>query len=150
MSDSKTIDKLNELIEISKDGEYGFRASAEHVKSAELQQLLSARAQDCADAARELQDLVVTLGGEPDQGGSTGGAFHRGWVSVRSALTGHTDLAVLEECERGEDKALARYRDALKEPLPPSVQVVIERQLQGAQANHDQIRDLRNQLRATA
>jgi uncharacterized protein (TIGR02284 family) len=150
MSDSKTIDTLNDLIETSKDGEYGFRACAEHVKSAELKQMLDKRAQECAQGSHELQELVSALGGKPDQGGSAAGALHRGWVSVRSALTSQDDLAVLEECERGEDKALARYRDALKEPLPPSVQGVVERQMRGVQANHDLIRDRRNQLRAAA
>ncbi len=150
MSNSKAIDTLNDLIETSKDGEYGFSACAEHVKSTELRQLLSTRSRDCAQAAHELQELVGALGGKPDQGGSAAGALHRGWVSVRSALSTHTDLAMLEECERGEDKALARYRAALKDSLPPSVQGVIERQMAGVQAHHDLIRDRRDALRAAS
>jgi uncharacterized protein (TIGR02284 family) len=150
MSNTDTIDTLNDLIETSKDGEYGFHACAEHAKSAELRQLLDARASECRQGAAELQELVVALGGKAEQGGSAGGALHRGWVSVRSALSSRDDLAMLEECERGEDKALARYREALKAELPPSVQSVVERQMRGVQTNHDQIRDRRNQLRAAA
>ena len=59
-------------------------------------------------------------------------------------------LAVLEECERGEDSALAQYRKALKQPLPPAVRVVVERQAQGAQRNHDEVRDLRDRYRSAA
>src|SRR5258708_31602120 len=44
--------------------------------------------------------------------------------SVKTALTSQDDKAVLEECERGEDSALAQYRKALKQPLPPAVRVV--------------------------
>lgn len=150
MSDTKTIDTLNDLVETSKDGEYGFRACAEHAESPELRELLDARSISCAQAAHELQELVVALGGKPDEGGSAAGALHRGWVSVRHALSTHTDLAMLEECERGEDKALARYRAALKEPLPPSVQGVVERQMSGVQAHHDLIRDRRDALRAAS
>jgi len=149
MGHDDTIETLNDLIEISKDGEYGFRSSAEHLKSAELRQMLEARAVECAEGARELQELVVSLGGKADHGGSAGGALHRGWVSVRSALSSRDDLAIIEECERGEDKALARYRAALETTLPPSVQQVVERQLRGVQANHDLIRDRRDQMRAS-
>jgi uncharacterized protein (TIGR02284 family) len=55
---------------------------------------------------------------------------------------------MLEECERGEDAAVARYRKALKSELPPAVRTLVERQAEGAQRNHDQIRDLRDQYKA--
>lgn len=74
--------------------------------------------------------------------------MHRGWVSVRGTLSGYTDLAMLDECERAEDAALARYRNALKEDLPSDIRAVVERQAQGAQRNHDQIKAMRNALRA--
>ena len=150
MSNDDIIDTLNDLIETCKDGEYGFRTSAEHAESTELRSLLTQRAEDCAKGSRELQAKVVELGGTPDSGGSAAGAIHRGWVSVRSVLTGHTDLALLEECERGEDQALDSYGEALEDDLPPQVRTIVERQCQGVQANHDQILALRDRLRATA
>ncbi len=71
-------------------------------------------------------------------------------MAVRDSLTGYSDAAVLEECERGEDTALARYRKALKEDaLPPALRAVIERQLIGVQRNHDQVKLLRDQHKAT-
>ena len=73
------------------------------------------------------------------------GALHRGWVSVKSALSTRDDKAVLEECERGEDAAVARYRKALKSGgLPTHVRALLERQLQGAQRNHDEVKSLRD------
>ena len=51
---------------------------------------------------------------------------------------------MLAECERGADTALAAYRKALKEELPAEVRQVLERQMQGVQANHDQIKALRD------
>jgi uncharacterized protein (TIGR02284 family) len=55
---------------------------------------------------------------------------------------------MLEECERGEDAAVARYRKALKQNLPADVRAVIERQAEGAQRNHDEIKRLRDAARA--
>ena len=146
---STLIDTLNDLITTSRDGEYGFKALAEYAKTDELRGLFSRRAGSCAAAAEQLQMQVTHLGGEPDTGGSATGAIHRGWVAVRAKLTGYTDLAMLEECERGEDAALETYREALKTLMPADIQALVEDQYQGAKRNHDEIRRLRDQLEAT-
>jgi len=74
--------------------------------------------------------------------------MHRGWVHVKGAVGANSEESILNECERGEDAGLARYRKALKQALPADVRAVIERQAQGAQRNHDQIKALRDQARA--
>lgn len=150
MDRGDVVDVLNDLIETSKDGEYGFKECAEHAKSPNIKSVLAARSASCASGAAELQRLVATYGGEPETGGSALGAMHRGWVSVRSALTSKDDLAVLQEAERGEDSSLKKYRDAASKPLPSDVQAVVAKQLQGAQANHDQIKALRDTVKAAA
>jgi uncharacterized protein (TIGR02284 family) len=147
MDNDDVIDTLNDLIETCKDGAYGFRASAEHVQSPELRTVFTNRAQNCDEGAAQLQSLVAQCGGEPDTGGSATGAVHRGWVAARGALSGYSDQAMLEECERGEDAAVARYRKALESDLPPEVRTVVERQFQGVKRNHDEIRALRNRMR---
>jgi len=73
---------------------------------------------------------------------------HRGWVTLKSAVAGRTDLAILEECERGEDVAKATYAKALKASLPEDIRLVVQRQYDGVLRNHGQIRDLRDQYRA--
>ena len=142
------IDVLNDLIENSRDGEYGFRACAEEVDSAELKQVFQDRAADCAKGAAELQQLVRQLGGKADEGGTVSGAMHRGWVHVKGTLGADSALSMLEECERGEDAAVARYRKALKQDLPADIRAVVERQAAGVQRNHDRIKALRDQHRA--
>ena len=149
MSNDDVIDVLNDLIETCKDGEYGFRSCAEHVKSAQLRQTFTSRADECRQGATELQSHVARLGGKADTGSSVTGSIHRGWVNLKAMLTGDSDQAALNECERGEDAALARYRDAIKKPLPSDVAAVVQRQYEGVKRNHDQIRALRDQLRAT-
>lgn len=146
----ETIDTLNDLIENCRDGEYGFRACVEHVKADDIRALFNRRAEDCALAARQLQAHVARLGGKPENGGTVAGAAHRGWVAVRGALSSYTDLAMLEECERGEDAALARYSKALDKSLDLPVKALIEEQRMSTKANHDQIRAMRDRLRALA
>ena len=141
---------LNNLIETSKDGEKGFRAAAEDTKDSELKRTFLARAEDCARGADELQRLVTTrTGDEPERGGSVAGAVHRGWMNLKAAVAGRDDVAILEECERGEDVAKASYRKALEmDDLPVDVRAAVQRQYDGVVRNHDQIRDLRNRYRA--
>jgi uncharacterized protein (TIGR02284 family) len=94
--------------------------------------------------------MIRSLGGHIGDSGSVMGAMHRGWVSVKSALTTYDDKAVLEEAERGEDNAKARYAKALQKNLPADVRQVVERQMQGVQRNHDQVKMLRDQFRAAS
>lgn len=141
------IDTLNNLIECCRDGDYGFRECAEHTKSHDIKAVLNQRAGDCKSAAAELHDLIVQMGGKPDNGGSFGAAMHRGWVAVKGTLSGYSDYDMLDECERAEDVALAQYRKALKQSLPPSARSVVERQAKGAQLNHDQIKAMRDALK---
>ncbi len=150
MTNEETIDQLNNLIETCKDGEYGFRSCAEHVKSADLKTTFMRRSEDCRQGASELQSLVARLGGKSATDGSASGTMHRGWVSVVGTLTGYSEKQMLDECERGEDVALDRYRDALKEQLPADVMGVVQKQYEGVKRNHDQIRTLRNQVRAVS
>lgn len=144
------IDALNDLVETCKDGEYGFKACAEQAKRADLKSVFMQRADDCRGAAQELHEQIRGLGGQVEEGGSILGAIERGWVAVKAKLSTYDDKAMLEECERGEDNALARYRKALKKPLPAGVKLIVERQLQGVQRNHDQIKMLRDQFRPSA
>lgn len=146
MDNDDVVDVLNDLLETSRDGEYGFRTSAEHAESADLKNLLSLRASNCAAAAAELEQAIRQRGGEPADGGTMVGSMHRGWVAVKTAFATMDDKAVLEECERGEDSAVASYRKALKKPLPQDVRVLVERQAAGAQRNHDQVKAMRDRF----
>ena len=138
---------LKDLVETCFDGEYGFKTCAEQARREDLKSLFMQRADDCRRGAQELAEQIHALGGRVSEGGSAMGAVERGWVTVRTTLSTYDDKAVLEECERGEDNALARYRKALKKPLPANIKLVVERQLQGVQRNHDQIKMLRDQFR---
>ena len=151
MSDTnkQVVSVLNDLLENTRDGEYGFKSCAEQVETSSTKMLFAARAAGCAEAARELEAAIRQHGGEPADGGTAAGALHRGWVQVKGSVGFDSELSILESCEKGEDAAIARYRKALKEDgLPADVRALIEKQAAGAQKNHDQIRDLRNIARA--
>ena len=147
MTNDEIISTLNDLIETSKDGEYGFKTCAEDVKDLELKQVFTVAAQGCAEGANELQEQVRLLGGDPDKHSSVAGALHRAWVDIKATITGKDEQGVLEECERGEDVAKKAYEKALAKDLPDNIRSIVQRQYQGVVENHDRVRDLRNRYR---
>jgi uncharacterized protein (TIGR02284 family) len=148
MSSNPIISTLNELIETSRDGEKGFTLAAKDTQEPELTALFAEGAESCRRAIAELQGQVRALGGDPEESGSIKGAVHRGWVSVKTATTSRDEKAILEECERGEDYAKARYAEAWELELPEPVRELVRRQYQGVVFNHDRVRDLRNRYSA--
>ncbi len=142
------ISTLNDLIETSKDGEEGFRTSAQNVDDPQLKAFFIRRSEEVGSGVRELQDLVRSLGGKPATSTSISGSLHRRWIDIKTAITNNDTVAVLNETERGEDAALKAYSKAAEQDLPPNVRFVVVRQLEGAKRNHDQVKQLRDAARA--
>jgi uncharacterized protein (TIGR02284 family) len=147
-SREQVIEALNDLLENARDGELGFREAAEHTRTPSLSALFGRRADTCRQAAAELQEQIQRLGGKVDEGGTVSGAAHRVWTHIRGLFGGASDENMLNECERGEDAAVARYRKALKQNLPPDIHAMVQRQFEGTQRNHDMIKALRDRARA--
>ena len=143
------IDTLNDLLEICRDGQYGFTECAAHTKASDLKMVLTQRAEDCRRAGADLMALIKQMGGECDEGGTAMGAIHRGWVAAKGKIIGYSDLDMLNECERAEDVALAHYKKALNRHLPEAAHALVKQQAGGAQRNHDQIKALRDALKVT-
>jgi|HubBroStandDraft_6_1064221.scaffolds.fasta_scaffold705817_2 uncharacterized protein (TIGR02284 family) len=145
MENHEVIVTLNKLLETTKDGEHGFRTCAGAVTKPDLKTIFENAARRCDEGAAELQAKIRSLGGEPATSGTSGGALHRAWTNIKSSITGMDEYAVLTECERGEDVAKSAYEAALNEDLPTDVKTIVHRQYEGVKANHDRIRNLRNQ-----
>ena len=139
----EAVDHLNDLIETCKDGEQGFRTAAESVKDSELKTLFNMYAQQRARFAGELNNEVLRRGGDPAKSGHVSAAFHRGWINVKSAVTGKDDASIINECERGEDSAVSNYQAALKKVLPSDLLAIVEEQYREVKQAHDTIRDLK-------
>ncbi len=93
--------------------------------------------------ANARKKLSHRLGGDPTQTGSVAATLHRGWINIKSAVTGEDENAVIAECERGEDSAVANYKDALADGnLPADIRSIVERQSAQIKEAHDRIRNL--------
>lgn len=144
METDKVVSVVSDLIERCKDGREGFRTAAEDVKDQDLKSLFQKYALQRDKMITELQNELHKIGQTQDESGSLSGTIHRAWIDLKSALSSHDRKRILEECERGEDYAVAAYKKALKEELPGPISQIVHSQYERVQSAHDHIRDLRD------
>jgi uncharacterized protein (TIGR02284 family) len=124
----ESVRALNQLIETCKDGEKGFRCAADHARTPDLKALFRHYAEQRKHFAGELQSEVGKLGGTAENCGSVSATLHRGWINIKSLLTGTDEVAMIAECEHGEDAARKDYEEALKKPLSEETRALLQRQ----------------------
>ncbi len=136
-----------ELVETLKDGERGFAAAAEKLRDGDrpewattLQRLSEQR----EGFRREIVDLGHEYGEDVDQSGTVAASLHRGWISLKDALTGDDADAVLKAAATGEDHAVSEYEDALAMNLSAGFREVVVRQQAAVVAARDEVKALAN------
>ncbi len=141
---------VKNLIEICHTGHEGFTTSAESVKNPEYAALFNSLSAQRHSFEDELKQIAQRLGGNPENESAGGlltdaaGALHRGWINLKAAVTGGSDSAILDECERGEDVAVAAYKKAMEMQLPQDVAQVVRQQYESVQEAHNRVRSLRD------
>ena len=138
---------LKQVIETATDGEKGFREAAEHFKNPELRSMAQRISAERGSFVRELQPELKAEDRDDQTCGSTGGALHRAWVDIKTALGGG-DQTILDWLEQGEDHAKKVYGEAVQANLPSAAQLIVRRQYDRVVAVHDQVRSLRDRNRA--
>ena len=144
------ISVLDGLIETLKDGQHGYKQAAENVRDPKLQSLFRDYSDQRSRFVTALQSEARKFGDDkPEDTSSAAGALHRGWIDLKSAMTGGDEHAILAECERGEDSAVEEFQKAVNDDLPPALQEVVSRQYAEIKAAHDRIRDLRDAFKTS-
>lgn len=151
MRRNEITDHLNHLIESTLDNVHEFKTFALHAQADELRQSFERRAAALQNHIAELSDLMMEQGGKPSLHGTASGAVHRGLVRLKDAFGGLDDVDLLEESERAEGEALARYRSALDQPnLSESVRDVLGRHADALQRHREELQRQREEIRTAA
>lgn len=134
-----------ELVETLRDGERGFAESAEKLHDGDhpewattLQRLSEQR----AGFRREIVEMGHDYGDDVDESGTVAAALHRGWISLKDALTGDDPGAVLKAAATGEDHAVSEYEDAVEMDLSAGFREVVVRQQAAVIAARDEVKAL--------
>lgn len=131
---------LKDLQQTLADGAEGFTKAAETVSNPELKVLFEAFAAERREMADEL--AAFSSADPEDETPSVAGALHRGWINLKSVLTSGDDHAILAECERGEDHAVAVFQKAASET--GEAQATIGSISMRILAVHNQVKELRD------
>jgi uncharacterized protein (TIGR02284 family) len=146
-SNDHAVDVLNGLIKTTLDSVGGYRDAAENADRSRYKSMFADRAAKREQLARELQQQVRALGGDPKTEQGMLGKMHNEFVDLKNALTGGDDKAVIDEVERGEDHIKERFEDALDDDdLPPNVRTVVARAYQSVKADHDEVSRIKHSL----
>lgn len=144
MSDDAQVAK--ELVETLKDGERGFASAAEKLRDsdrAEWATTLQRLSEQRAGFHRDIVDLGHDYGDNVDESGTATAALHRGWISLKDALTGDDAGSVLGAAETGEDHAVSEYEKALQANLSDGFRDVVTRQHAAVTAARDEVKALK-------
>jgi uncharacterized protein (TIGR02284 family) len=144
VSDDKQVAK--ELVETLKDGERGFASAAEKLRDsdrAEWAATLQRLSEQRAGFHREIVALGHEYGDDVDESGTLTAALHRGWISLKDALSGDDAGRVLAAAATGEDHAVSEYEKALQQDLSRGFREVVSRQHAAVVTARDEVKALR-------
>jgi uncharacterized protein (TIGR02284 family) len=150
MADQKYIvDALENLIEVARDGQNGYRDGAEHAKDPQLRKFMDSVSLARAKFAGDLESYAVQLGkSDVDRSGSTKGAIHRGWIDLKANLGGGDD-SILSSMETGDTYAKDHYDKYINDnKLPDDLLEIIRIQAQTIVGTLDRVRVMRQDRKA--
>lgn len=138
---------LNGLIETTLDSAHGYGEAAKEATKPFFKTLFERRSMQRKQLTADLQAQVRTLGGTPEDDGTVLAAAHRVFLDLKSKVMGD-DQSVVNEVERGEDHIKAKFEEALKDSaISTPVKQVISTAHAAVKADHDQMRDLKHEMK---
>ena len=146
MHSDPQVQLLNKLIEACLDGELGYRTAAHHLHSSKLRTIFTDYGIRRGQFAEELRSEVEHLGGTPVDAGSIAASLHRGWISLKSAVTHGDTGAIVAACEAGENSALTSYQAATNLDFSGHIRSLIEKQRQLIEQAHARMQQIKDEI----
>lgn len=134
-----------DLVKTAEDGKAGYAKGAEELEDSdrpELTTIFTRLSAQRATFSDELQALAQAYGDSVEEKGSAAAAMHRGWLTVRDALTNSGPESVLKTALQGEDHAIDAYERALKEDISSDTRTLVQRQLEEIKTARAEIQGL--------
>lgn len=147
MEDQKTIDVLNNLIQINNNRIEGYEIAARETEEAELKDLFGEFITTSQNCNSELVSEIILLNGAPTDDGTITGKFFQIWMDVKNAFTNNDRESIISSCEYGEDMAKISYEKTLEndaEYLSARQLIMIQDQLAMLNEDHDKVKEMRD------
>lgn len=134
---NQSMNQLNELIEITRDGQRFYQHAADEVKDVELQHLFRDLAQAKTQIIQALSVKVATSHEHPSQGGTLTGRMRELYANTRSRIGDH-DRAYVDQLEQTEANILHAFEDAVGD-AEPDIRALLAIELPKLRACHERI-----------
>ncbi|MBD9413577.1 PA2169 family four-helix-bundle protein [Pseudomonas sp. PDM16] len=136
---------LNELIEITRDGEHFYQ----HAETAVHDPRLKAIFHDMALAKTQIIQALALKVAEnqehPAEGGTVSGALRQLYADIWARLASDGDATYVAQLESAEDRLLHAFEEALEE-ADPELRTVLSAELPNVRASHDRMSELKRTL----
>ncbi len=132
--------QLNELIEITRDGQHFYQHAMEAVGDVELQHLFRDMAQAKTHIIQALSVKVAANQEQPAQGGTTAGKLREVYADTKARL-GYAEAVYIDQLDQAEERILQSFEDALK-TAEPDVKALLAIELPKIRACHERIHKL--------
>ena len=150
MFNDHEVSVLNSLIETTIDSVDGYRHSAGEATSDTFGEMFRRRAEERQQVVDRLREKVRELGGTPEEEGGLLAKAHRQFLSLRDAVTGKDDKAVIAEVDRGESYLNGKWEAALADTeLSAGTQRLLRECYQSVRSGHDQWELLHKRISAS-
>lgn len=134
--------QLNELIEITRDGQRFYLHAAEEVKDPRFIALFTDMAEAKNDVIRALSVAVAADRENPANGGTLVGKLRQVYADTRASLSGDECGIYVDQLEEAEDRILHAFEDALQS-ADARVKALVAQKLPAVRSAHDRMRNLK-------
>jgi len=139
---------LNELIEITRDGQTFYTEAVGRVTNSHLKAVFRGLIDVKAKMISTLSEHVRARGMEPSAQGTLAGSFHKLYGDVRAKLSTQGDMTFVAQLEAAEDRLLTAFEQAASDASDPELRRIITRYLPKVRLCHDEMRNLKVGLAA--
>ena len=149
MENGKTIDVLNNLLQIINDRIEGFKdVNVEMIEShSNLKEEYDCMVQNSYKMRVELSNLIEERGGDLKNTTTIAGGLHRAWIDVKNSFTFDKSESTLQNVIFGEDAAVKAYEKALDSgELWAESRKVVQDQLRELKSSYDRFVRLEKEL----
>lgn len=140
-----TVNVLQELNQFVNDRIEGYKHAAEATKNPAHQSYYKDLVNESNMFSNEINRNISKYGGERQESTTAKGKIFRGWMDVKSAITGSDEESIIEANLTGEEWAQKAYNDALdhRAELPESIVQMVEKQKQTSLTTCERLRQMK-------
>ncbi|HLD65875.1 MAG TPA: PA2169 family four-helix-bundle protein [Pseudomonas sp.] len=142
---SSQTSQLNELIEITRDGQRFYEHAHDEVKDLQLKSLFRDMSQAKTQVIQALAVKVAANHEQPALGGTLMGKLRQVYADTKANLSSDENATYVAQLEDTEDRILHAFEDAMTD-AEPDVRALLAVEMPKVRACHDRMRNLKRSM----